>query len=115
MKIVYEKYSHALNDRKERIMLPEIQRKTYEVFYDSVHDNAILEPKTTLLLHLAAAMALGCSPCMEYYLGQAEKRGITTEEVGVVQAVVMAVSAGRVNAQLREVERRLKGERKSSD
>ena len=96
-------------------MLPENQRKTFEAFYDSVHDNAIIDRKTTLLLHLAAAMALGCSPCMEYYLGQTEKEGVTAEEIGAVQAVVMAVSAGRVNAQLREVERRLKGERKSSD
>ena len=96
-------------------MLPEKQQKTFGEFYDTVRHNGILEPKTTLLLHLAAAMALGCSPCMEYYLGQTEKEGVTAEEIGAVQAVVMAVSAGRVNAQLREVERRLKGERKSSD
>jgi len=95
-------------------MLPENQRKSYEAFYDSAHDNAILEPKTTLLLHLAAAMALGCYPCMEHYLGQVEKEGITAEEIGVVQAVVMAVSAGRVNAQLREVGRRMRGEQKGS-
>jgi alkylhydroperoxidase/carboxymuconolactone decarboxylase family protein YurZ len=59
-------------------------------------------------------MAFGCSPCMEYYLGQAEKEGITAAEIGAVQGVVMAVAAGRVNAQLREVERRQRGERKGS-
>jgi len=49
---------------------------------------------------------------MEYYLGVARDQGITQEEIGAVQAVVMAVSAGRVNAQLREVERRMRGDRK---
>ena len=89
-------------------MLPEQQQKTFGEFYDSVRENTILDPKTTLLLHLAAAMALGCSPCMEYYLGQVEKAGITAAEIGAVQGVVMAVSAGKVNAQLREVEVRMR-------
>ena len=93
-------------------MLPEKQKKTFDAYYDSVHDNTILEPKTTLLLHLSAAMALGCSPCMEYYLGHAAKEGVTAEEIGAVQAVVMAVSAGRVNAQLGEVERRMRDRQK---
>ncbi len=92
-------------------MLPEQQQKAFGDFYDVVRHNEILEPKTTLLLHLGAAMALGCSPCMEYYLGQVEKEGITTEEIGAVQAVVMAVSAGKVNAQLREVERCMRDKR----
>ena len=35
-------------------------------------------------------MALGCSPCMEYYLQQVEKEGITAEEIGAVQAVVIS-------------------------
>jgi alkylhydroperoxidase/carboxymuconolactone decarboxylase family protein YurZ len=96
-------------------MLPEKQQNAFGEFYDTVRHNKILEPKTTLLIHLGAAMALGCSPCMEYYLGQVEKEGITPEEIGAVQAVVMAVSAGRVNAQLREVERRLRDKRKGSD
>ena len=92
-------------------MLPEKQQHKYGEFYDAARHNDILEPKTTFLLHLGAAMALGCSPCMEYYLGQAEKEGVRAEEIGAVQAVVMAVASGRVNAQLREVERRLKKER----
>ena len=40
---------------------------------------------------------------MEHYLGVAKEEGITETELGAVQAVVMAVSAGRVNAQVREV------------
>ncbi len=87
-------------------MLPEKQQQSFGDFYDTVRQNDILEPKTTLLLHLGAAMALGCSPCMDYYLNQVEKEGITLAEIGAVQAIVMAVSAGRVNAQLREVELR---------
>jgi len=87
-------------------MLPEKQQKSFGEFYDTVRNNEILEPKTTLLLHLAASMAVGCSPCMDYYLGQVEKEGITVGEIGAVQAIVMAVSAGRVNAQFREAEKR---------
>ncbi len=45
---------------------------------------------------------------MEYYLGQQEKEGITDEEIGAVQALVMAVSAGRVKAQFQEVEKKKK-------
>lgn len=89
-------------------MLPKKQQENYVAFYDSARGNDILDPKTTFLLHLGTAMAVGCSPCMEYYLGQVEKEGITQEEIGAAQAIVMAVSAGRVNAQLREVERRLR-------
>ncbi len=40
---------------------------------------------------------------MEHYLGVAKKEGITTEEIGAVQAIVMAVNAGRILAQFREV------------
>ena len=45
---------------------------------------------------------------MEHYLGVAEQQGITGDEIGVVQAIVMAVSAGRIEAQLREVRARKK-------
>jgi hypothetical protein len=40
---------------------------------------------------------------MESYLGVARKQGITDEEIGAAQAIVMAVQAGRVRAQFREV------------
>ena len=49
---------------------------------------------------------------MESYLGVARKKGITDDEIGAVQAIVMAVQAGRVRAQLREVRESMKaGER----
>jgi hypothetical protein len=40
---------------------------------------------------------------MQHYLGVAKDMGISEMEIGAVQAVVMAVSAGKVNAQLHEV------------
>ncbi len=43
-------------------MLPEKQQKAYGDFYETARNNDILEPKTTLLVHLGAAMAFGCHP-----------------------------------------------------
>ncbi|WP_243372456.1 carboxymuconolactone decarboxylase family protein [Geotalea sp. SG265] len=89
-------------------MLPEKQQKAYVNFYDTARENTILDPKTSYLLHIAAAMAIGCVPCMEYYLKQQQKEGVTDEEIGAAQAVAMAVSAGRINAQLRQAEQNVK-------
>jgi hypothetical protein len=44
------------------MMLPKKQDQAYSDFYDSARYNEILEPKTTLMLHLAAAMAVACYP-----------------------------------------------------
>ena len=43
-------------------MLPERQNRTYEDFYGSARQNRILDQKTTLLIHVATAMAVGCVP-----------------------------------------------------
>ena len=43
---------------------------------------------------------------MKSYLGVARKKGTTDEEIGAVQSIVMAVEAGRVRAQFREVRER---------
>jgi len=43
---------------------------------------------------------------MEHYLGVAREEGLSDEEIGAVQSVVMAVSAGRVRAQFREARSR---------
>ncbi len=43
-------------------MLPEKQKKAWNDFYDSACHNTTLEAKTTLMLHLASAMAVGCYP-----------------------------------------------------
>jgi hypothetical protein len=47
---------------------------------------------------------------MEGYLGVAREEGMTDEEIGAVQSIVMAVSAGKVQAQFREA--RIAGKRK---
>ena len=84
-------------------MLPEKQGKKFWDFYESARHNTILDEKTTVMIHLAAAMAVACYPCMKHYLAQTKELGITKEEIGAIQSIVMAVSAGRVEVQLQEV------------
>ena len=43
-------------------MLPDKQNTSFNQFYDSARYNDILEPKTTLMIHMAAAMAVACYP-----------------------------------------------------
>jgi hypothetical protein len=43
-------------------MLSKQAGEAFEAFYDSARHNDILDPKTTLLVHLASAMASGCHP-----------------------------------------------------
>ncbi len=48
---------------------------------------------------------------MEHYFGVAKEQGMMTkEEIGAVQSIVMAVSAGRVRAQFREARARRRRE-----
>ncbi|MEW6531897.1 MAG: hypothetical protein AB1473_13755 [Thermodesulfobacteriota bacterium] len=44
------------------VMLPEMQNKAYAEFYESTAKNDILDPKTTVMIQMAAAMAVGCYP-----------------------------------------------------
>ena len=83
-------------------MLPEKQKNAYSEFYKAAHENEFLPRKTTLMIHLASAMALGCKPWMKHYFGVAKKEGISDDELGAVQSIVMAVAAGEVRAQFRE-------------
>jgi hypothetical protein len=39
---------------------------------------------------------------MQYYLGVAKEEGVQDEEIGAVQALVMATSAGKVMAQFED-------------
>jgi hypothetical protein len=48
---------------------------------------------------------------MEHYFGVAREQGLTTDEIGAVQSIVMAVSAGRVQAQFREARLRSRKQR----
>lgn len=40
---------------------------------------------------------------MEHFFGDAKESGLTDDEIGAVQSIAMAVSAGRVRAQFRQV------------
>lgn len=84
-------------------MLPQDQKLTYDSFFKATAENDILDSETTTLIQLAASLALGCYPCMDHYLGVAREKGLTDEQIGAVQSIVMAISAGRVRAQFREV------------
>ncbi len=44
---------------------------------------------------------------MQHYLGVAKEEGLTADEIGAAQAIVMAVAAGRIQAQLQEVQARV--------
>jgi hypothetical protein len=52
---------------------------------------------------------------MEHYLGVAKEEGLTEDELGAAQSIVMAVAAGRVRAQLREVRARMKNPNAGDD
>ena len=43
-------------------MLPKEQAGHWKEYYDSARHNDILDDRTTLLIHLATAMAVGCDP-----------------------------------------------------
>jgi sigma-B regulation protein RsbU (phosphoserine phosphatase) len=48
--------------RKEEPMVPEKQITAFNEFHNTARNNKILDPKTTLLIHMATAMAVGCYP-----------------------------------------------------
>ena len=43
-------------------MLPDEQKKAYSEFYKAARYNKTLDGKTTLLVHLATALSVGCDP-----------------------------------------------------
>jgi hypothetical protein len=43
-------------------LLPKEQQDAYGEFYNAARQNNILDEKTTILLHLASAMAFACYP-----------------------------------------------------
>ncbi len=43
-------------------MLPQKQKQTFEAFFASTETNTILDPKTTVMIQLAAAFISGCYP-----------------------------------------------------
>ena len=43
-------------------MRPTPQSTAWKTFYDAARHNEILDERTTVMLHLASSMALGCYP-----------------------------------------------------
>jgi len=43
-------------------MRPTKLSTAWQTFYDAARHNDVLDDRTTLMLHLASAMALGCYP-----------------------------------------------------
>jgi alkylhydroperoxidase/carboxymuconolactone decarboxylase family protein YurZ len=81
----------------------EPQKIAFDEFYKSARYSGVLDNKTSFLVHLGAAMATGCYPCMRTYLNQVDQVGLSDDEISAVEAIVMAVSAGKVREQLHEV------------
>ncbi len=79
------------------------QKEAFDAFYKSAPYSGMINNKTSLMIHLASATAVGCIPCASYYLEQVDEAGVTDEEISAVKAIVMAVSAGRVMMQFDEV------------
>jgi len=52
---------------------------------------------------------------MDHYFGVAKEEGLSSEEIGAVQSIVMAVSAGRVRAQFREARIKSRQSRRAAE
>lgn len=81
----------------------EKQKIAFDSFYQLARFNGVIDEKTSFMIHLGAAMATGCYPCMRYYLDQVDDVGLSDNEISAVEAIVMAVSAGKVREQFNEV------------
>lgn len=77
-------------------MLGEDQEKAFLAFVDQVRNNSLLDPQVTVLVFLAAAMALGCPRCIQRFAGMARQSGVSEEQIGAVASAAMAVAAGAV-------------------
>ena len=91
-------------------MLPANLKQSFVDFHSAMASNKILDPKTTVMIQLGAAMALGCHPCMYALTRAAEEKGVSKEELGAVHGIAMAVAAGAIFNQYREVCKKLEME-----
>ena len=83
-------------------MLTKRQQELYDSFYESTRENEFLDQRTEILVGLAAAIAMNCSPCTRYYLEQAKRGKISKGELSEVLAKVMAVAAGQKRLQTKD-------------
>ncbi|MGO9417279.1 MAG: hypothetical protein ACLP51_19335 [Syntrophobacteraceae bacterium] len=52
----------AIFTKKEKTMMPKQVNQSFADLRNAVNNNGILDPKTTLMIHMGAAMAVGCYP-----------------------------------------------------
>ena len=83
--------------------MTERQRAKYREFYDSTRENEFLSRRESLLVGLAASMAVNCLPCQRYYLEDCRSAGISKGDISEGLAKVMALSAGQKRLQFQEV------------
>ena len=89
-------------------MLNDKQQRLYEAFTTSTHEGEHLDSKTETLVGLAAAMAMDCAPCINYYMKLARQQKVSKEEISEVLAKVMSVAAGQKRLQMIDVMERYK-------
>jgi len=80
-------------------ILTETQKKLYNLFYESTHNNQHLDSKMEVLVGLSAALAMNCEPCINYYLKFAKNNNVSKGELSELIAKVMAVAAGQKRLQ----------------
>ena len=83
--------------------MPKHLKQSFADYHKAVVNNGIIDPKTTFMIQMGAAIAVGCYPCMEMLAQSAREKGVSDEELGTIHAIVMAVAAGSVFNQFREV------------
>lgn len=83
--------------------MPNHLKQSFVEFHNSMVANGVIDPKTTFMIQMGAAIAVGCYPCMELLAASAKEKGVSEEELGTIQAIVMAVAAGSAFNQFREV------------
>jgi AhpD family alkylhydroperoxidase len=84
-------------------MMPKHLKQSYVDFHNSMVVNGVIDPKTTFMIQMGAAIAVGCYPCMEILASSAKEKGVSEEELGTIHAIVTAVAAGSAFNQFREV------------
>ncbi|MFZ2445606.1 MAG: carboxymuconolactone decarboxylase family protein [Syntrophobacteraceae bacterium] len=88
-------------------MMPKGLKQGFVTFHNAMISNEIIDPKTTFMIQMGAAMAVGCSPCMEMLAGVAKEKGVSDDELGAILAIITAVAAGSAFNRFREVYERL--------
>ena len=83
--------------------LTDKQKQLYDEFYESTHNDGILDPQTESLVGLAAAMASNCEPCTVYYFNKCKENKVSKAQMQAVLAKVMAVAAGQKRLQAERI------------